>query len=254
MVFARLAKSIGLLSSKHYAWALLKNGVAAAVEHRALLRSMPVVHTFLDIGADRGQFALVAHESHPNATILSFEPRPAPKFLELFRDVRQVRLHQVAVSPQRGSVQMNISAREDSSSLLPISQTQTKIFPGTEQSGTAEVKCAPLTDFVGIDDLAGVVFAKIDVQGFELEVLKACEDVLARFSYIYIECSFIELYEGQPLAHEVTDWLHSRGFRLAGAYNTFYNQNGEAVQADLLFQGPNSVSTGRLDERVILAR
>ena len=31
---------------------------------------------------------------------------------------------------------------------------------------------------------------KIDVQGFELEVLQGCETIVTNFDYIYCECSF----------------------------------------------------------------
>ncbi|MGH9448085.1 MAG: FkbM family methyltransferase [Terriglobia bacterium] len=44
---------------------------------------------------------------------------------------------------------------------------------------------------------------KLNVQGHELEALKACEDLLDRFAYVYVECSFMELYKGQALADEV---------------------------------------------------
>jgi len=76
---------------------------------------------------------------------------------------------------------------------------------------------------------------KLDVQGFELEVLKGCRSMLDYFSRVYVECSFVELYEGQALAHEVIDYLHQHGFRLSGVYNMTYGKEGIAVQADFLF-------------------
>ena len=76
---------------------------------------------------------------------------------------------------------------------------------------------------------------KIDVQGFEMEVLKGCNSMLDYFSWVYVECSFIELYEGQALANEVIDYLHTHGFKLAGIYNMSYDRSGIAIQADFLF-------------------
>jgi hypothetical protein len=76
---------------------------------------------------------------------------------------------------------------------------------------------------------------KLDVQGFELQALAGCEDVLPRFDWVYVECSFMELYAGQSLADEVIAWLRERGLRLAGVYHMAYDDRGRAVQADFLF-------------------
>lgn len=78
-------------------------------------------------------------------------------------------------------------------------------------------------------------FLKLDVQGFELEALRGCEDLLGHFSNVYAECSFVELYSGQALAHEIISWLRERGFSLSGVYNMGYDRNGRAVQGDFLF-------------------
>jgi len=59
---------------------------------------------------------------------------------------------------------------------------------------------------------------------------------LSRFSWVYAECSFIELYAGQALAGEIVSWLRERGFDLAGVYNMSYDRIGRAVQADFLFR------------------
>jgi len=76
---------------------------------------------------------------------------------------------------------------------------------------------------------------KLDVQGFELEALKGCEDLLHCFAWVYAECSFVELYEGQALADGVIAWLRERGCVLSGVYNMTYDKQGRAVQADFLF-------------------
>ena len=76
---------------------------------------------------------------------------------------------------------------------------------------------------------------KIDVQGYELAVLAGCDSLLAAFAFVYVECSFVELYDGQALATDVVDFLSARGFALAGVYNLTYNRVGAAVQGDFLF-------------------
>ncbi len=76
---------------------------------------------------------------------------------------------------------------------------------------------------------------KLDVQGYEIEALRGCEEFFPRFATILVEGSFMELYEGQPLADELVSWVRDRGFRLSGVHNPFYDRRGRAVQADFLF-------------------
>jgi len=71
---------------------------------------------------------------------------------------------------------MHISQRDDSSSLLPITEAQNTLFPGTSEVSTQDVQVAPLNDFVAPQDLRPPALLKIDVQGYELAVLNGCEN------------------------------------------------------------------------------
>ena len=152
----------------------------------------------------------------PQARVISFEPLPAAaaKFRAMFAGDDRVTLHEAAIGPVPGNATIHISRRDDSSSLLPITSTQVALFPGTEEAATAIVRVAPLREFVSSEDIQPPALLKLDVQGYELEALRGCEDLLDRFAYVYAECSFVELYAGQALADEVIAWLRERGFRL----------------------------------------
>jgi len=52
---------------------------------------------------------------------------------------------------------------------------------------------------------------------------------------IYVECSFVELYQGQALADEVISFLREENFSLSGIYNLNYDKSGRAIQGDFLF-------------------
>jgi FkbM family methyltransferase len=54
---------------------------------------------------------------------------------------------------------------------------------------------------------------KIDVQGYELEVLKGGPEALAAAEAIVMEVSLIELYRGNPLLPEVIAFMLERGFQ-----------------------------------------
>ena len=131
---------------------------------------------------------------------------------------------------------MHVSGKDDASSLLPITPLMSSLFPGTAEAGTAMVGVGRLADFVCADELKPPALLKLDVQGYELEVLKGCDDLLGSFSSVYAECSFVELYRGQVLADDLIAWLRGRDFRLSGVYGVVYDVRGRAVEADLLFR------------------
>ncbi len=92
-----------------------------------------------------------------------------------------------------------------------------------------------LDDVIALEVIASPILLKLDVQGYELQALRGCETLLDAFAWVYCECSFVELYQGQALADEVIAWLRARGFALLGAYNMAFDHAGRAVQADFLF-------------------
>ena len=81
----------------------------------------------------------------------------------------------------------------------------------------------------------GPSLLKLEVQGFELAAL-------SYFAYVYVECSFVELYAGQAMAADVISFCAEHGLTLAGIYNPSYDREGRAVQADLFFHSQMSRS------------
>lgn len=231
-----MGKLAAILKSPSYRKRMLRHRVAAGVEHARVLSGLNC-RAVVDIGANRGQFALIARQCQPKASVISFEPLPAAalKFRAVFEGDDRVALHEVAIGPASGNTTIHVSRRDDSSSLLPITSTQVALFPGTGEVSTATVRVGPLRDFISAAEIQPPALLKLDVQGYELEALRGCEDLLDRFAYVYAECSFVELYGGQPLADEVIAWLHERGFRLRGVHNMEHDRGGRAIQADFLF-------------------
>ena len=180
-------------------------GIGATIEHHDILSAL-APEVVVDIGANVGQFSLLARGLFPAANVYAF-----------------------------GRRQMHVSARDDSSSLLPISPGQVEFAPGTQEARREDVVLAPLDQFIRAEDIAGPALLKLDVQGFELEALKGCETLLSRFNHIYVEISFFPLYEGQVLAAELIEWLAARGFHVSAAGNPSYGKDRRIVQMDMLF-------------------
>jgi len=235
MFWLRLNKLISIIKSPFFLSALLK-GTAAGVEHKAVLHNLECECVF-DIGANRGQFALISHMVFPQAKIFSFEPlkEPAKIFTKVFRNSSNVILYPYAIGREKITATIHITKDDDSSSILPITKTQSDMFPGAVEKETRQVLVYPLSQLIDPASIPPASLLKIDVQGYEMNVLQGCEDVLQKFSHLYIECSFIELYEGQALAHQIIAWLEERDFVVSSVHNLYYGKNGLAVQGDFLF-------------------
>jgi FkbM family methyltransferase len=214
----------------------LRFGVGASVEHLGMMRGRKIA-TLVDIGANVGQFSLLVTALVPGVRVEAFEPLggPANVFEKLFADNPLVTLHRVAIGAEKMNAPMNVSRREDSSSLLGISSVQTRIFPGTEKVGVEMVTVTTLDAELDPHKIVSPAFLKLDVQGYELEALRGCDTMLQYFDFIYAELSFIELYESQALAHDVIDFLAGRGFDICGVYNSQFDSRGRSIQCDCLF-------------------
>ena len=215
----------------------LSRGVAAGTEHLGALQSMRSNY-IVDIGANRGQFALVARKCYPSAKIISFEPLAEPAFVfrRVFADDPLTTLHEMALGCQEQETDIHVSNADDSSSLLPVTSLQTGLFPGTGEKETRKIQVKRLDSILQREDIRKPSLLKIDVQGFEKQVLEGCSSLLQEFTFIYVECSFVELYANQSLAPEVISFLAESGFALSGIYNVYYNKKGLAIQGDFLFK------------------
>lgn len=243
-VTAKAGKFAGVLAVPAWRRALQRHRVAAGVEHLSVLRKLVIVRTVVDGGANRGQFSLVARHCFPEARIVAFEPlaEPAAVFRRVFVGDARTTLVEAALGPEAREAVIHRSACDDSSSLLPITASQNALFPGTAEAGTETIRVARLAEHIVATSIETPALLKLDVQGFELQALAGCEDLLDCFAWVYVECSFIELYTGQALADEVIDWLHERCFRLKGIYHMSYDRKGRSIQGDFLFvkQGVSS--------------
>jgi hypothetical protein len=133
-----------------------------------------------------------------------------------------------------GTAENHLSRRADSSSLLPIGDMQAKLFPSTDEIGTLKVRVATLDDLKDVWGPAQKALLKLDVQGFELSVLKGAKQALKNCAFVYAECSEIPLYTGQALFPEVAAFLAGEGFKPVRRANEQW-VDGKLVQADHLF-------------------
>lgn len=228
---ASLAKLVALALHPG-SWPALAKRIAPTIEHRTALGAFDF-KTVIDVGANKGQFGYFATMQWPDADIHCFEPLPGPgsRLTDLLKD--RVTLHTCALGSQDGTADMHVASREDSSSLLALGSAQKSMFE-MDEVGTHTVDVKRLDQLI-MPPLRRPTLLKIDVQGFEYEVLEGSAALLPHVDAVFVEASYIELYEGQKLADSVIALLATQGFTLSAAHNEQHDTKGTLVQADLLF-------------------
>jgi FkbM family methyltransferase len=234
----RLRKIVRLLPDRYFRLGL-RHGVGAAIEHRAALATLRVA-SVLDVGANRGQFALLALSLFPDAHVHAFEPTPRP--LQRLRawaaGEKRLTLHTVALGATSGEVLMHLSLSDDNSSLNQPTDRQLTEYPATPMVDSMMVPLARLDEILSPTDLVRPCLLKIDVQGHEMDVLQGCGSLLDHIDHLLVECTYVELYRGQALAHTLTAHLTERGFVQTGVSHAAHGMDGTLLQADLLFSRP----------------
>jgi len=221
-------------------WRLRQQGIVVDAYlqlERDWLRSLPIA-TVLDIGANVGQFARIAHALWPSASIFSFEPLE-DCFQELKSNMQDCpRFHpfNIALGDQPGDLSFEKNAFSASSSFLKMADLHKANYPQTTQASPVSVKVERLDDKARELALVDPIFVKIDVQGYENRVLLGGEQTIRRARALLIETSFEALYEGQPLFGDLHLLLSRWGFRYAGAVAQESSPiDGRILQADSLF-------------------
>jgi FkbM family methyltransferase len=199
------------------------------------------ISSILDVGASVGQFASIARAAFPEAGIVAFEPLPDcfSRLQRRFRGDARFRALQVALGPASEERELLRSAYAPSSSLLPMEARHREAFPSTARTERLRVKVRRLDDALLDLVLAEPFLLKLDVQGFELEVLRGAPRTLERSSVVLLEVSLQKLYAGEALFAEVHAFLADRGFALAGLAGGLRDpRDGRPLQVDALFERP----------------
>jgi len=199
------------------------------------------IETVLDIGANKGQFALELLGSGFKGRVVSFEALPGvyeelQKNSEIFGG-RWTVAPRCALGDEKGSIKFHVTHNLASSSMLAPSEllaSADELFTAKE---TIEVACDRLDDMIGplgipLDGL----FLKLDVQGGEKKVLAGASDLLSKVQGVFLEMSLRALYEGQPLARELDALLIDTGFELWDILPVYRDpQTGRLDQYDAIY-------------------
>jgi FkbM family methyltransferase len=165
-------------------------------------------------------------------------------------------VHPVAVSDTIGTRTLHLTALKGCTSLYPpnmetlAGHTASSWF---EPVGQVEVETTTLDALYA--DAPGFHVIKVDVQGAELDVLRAAEATVAETVGISLEVQFHELYHGQGLFPDVHTWMLEHDFRLIQLHSEGHFYNGQVLEANCLYlRNPALIATAEdLLRRVAVA-
>jgi FkbM family methyltransferase len=191
-----------------------------------------------DIGAAKGLVSKCLAQL-PNVTsVQSFEPLPHvyAELQKMTQPYPKVQCHNVALGNETGFLAMNVCSKTDSSSLLPMAKLHLDQFPDRVIATQTKVISAKLDDYVKQQNLPSPTVLKIDVQGFEKNVISGGKSTISQADYCILEMSFHSLYENSPLFDEIYRLMCDLGFRLVGVSSPLVGKSGDHLQVDGIFK------------------
>jgi FkbM family methyltransferase len=197
------------------------------------------IQLVLDVGANEGQFIRTSLALMPKVPIYAFEPNPASvQKLQMSNwDGEKVKIFSVALGTKVGTLPLNISKFSPASSLLQPSSNLSSEFPETEIEATVDVKIERLDTLIqdiGVEQ--GYLLLKIDVQGFELEVLEGAIGILDQVAVIVCEVNIATLYEKQCSFESIVAFLRHYQYNLIDIGNPIRSHiTHELMYLDLAF-------------------
>ncbi len=179
------------------------------------LAHLVVPRIIYDIGSNVGTWTLLAKSLYSTAEIHGFEPLGwhCKEYLRATFALEGVVLHQVALGSMHGQFDMQVPNQSDSSSLLPLARASEEVF-NLRFDKSIPVTVERLDEYVEKKHLPLPDLIKLDVQGFECEVLNGGMLALQHAKAIITEVSFKEFYKGQCRFDQLVTLLAQSGFFL----------------------------------------
>lgn len=202
----------------------------------------------LDVGALGGlkDYGLADIRRMPGYRLVGIEP-DAEEARRMMSDRATFgfdRVEPVAVAGTSGIRELHVTRLPGCSSLYPARTDTTGPWSCGwyfEPDRTMQVKTVLLHDAIGADTFD---FVKLDIQGCELEVIKASPEVFAAATGVFVEVHFEELYEGEGLFPEIHTAMSALGFRLIKLDEASWFFDGVVAEANCIYvKRPESIAS-----------
>lgn len=191
------------------------------------------VDTIFDIGANGGVSGQYFRNIGFRRKIVSFEPvRHLYQQLETISRKDELWLcENVAIGEAEGELAINVSGDSGgASSFLVMTDNIKDHAPELKYTGTELVKVKTIDSVIDHYYPEGDrLFLKLDVQGYEKNVLEGARDSLSRIVGMKIEMSIVSNYENELLMCDMLPLLYQLGFRLVSIENAWSNQKTQEL-------------------------
>jgi FkbM family methyltransferase len=192
--------------------------------------------SLIDVGANTGQFTAAALYQWPDLEVHAFEPLPreGTQLRDNFAGQSNVHVENLAIGDEEGVAVLHRHAHSLSSSLLPTTLAARNRFPWAVERDDIEVPVRRLDSLFSSVLLPRPVLLKIDVQGFESQVLSGAKAMLTMISAIVVEQAFEPFYEGQHSFSHTHGDLFDACWELSRVLS-IRCEDGLPVEADCLY-------------------
>jgi FkbM family methyltransferase len=188
----------------------------------------------VDGGANTGQTIDRFLASYRSPVIHAFEPIPdAVRQLSVkYRSKENIHIHSYALGAEKKTVSFHVTDNLVSSSILKPTALN-RAYHGTRM----DIQQTITVQQVRLDDIleGEIDIVKLDLQGYELEALEGCGQLLERIKIVDTEIEFVPLYEGQSLFGDIDVFLRKRGFRLLNLYGLWTHPDGQLTAGDAVY-------------------
>lgn len=206
--------------------------VSYAGSRERLLRSAGVEEVF-DVGANAGQYAMELRRTGYGSRITSFEPATKPFALlqEACRKDRLWTAHNWALGASSGTAALRLHSNSYFNSMLEMRDDLPEVWGGGS-AGFEDVETHRLDEFAPVSTRFAL---KVDVQGFEGEVIAGAGDLMRLVSVVELELSPQEVYAGQKTMVHMMEAMEGHGLTLAAATNAYTLSTGQSLQLNGIF-------------------
>lgn len=179
----------------------------------------------LDIGAYEGYWTKDFLEVFPQSNVLMFEAQKS----------KEVKLQKLCSEFSNVSFHIALLSNEDGKTLHFEENETASHVSSSNNSNSSVVNSESVDAFLKRKNLPNPDFIKLDVQGFELEVLRGATAALHHAEFCLLEVSFLQL-DDSPLVLEVMNFMDAAGFQAYDLLQLMRRPFDKALyQADLLF-------------------
>lgn len=199
------------------------------------------IDTVIDVGANRGQFALELLNAGFRGRIISIEPLPgAHEVLQAASSKRGTNwevVRRLALSDSDGSATFFVTKSDTASSLLEPTSALNQATPSTEVVESITVETLRLDELIKELNLGqSRILLKLDVQGGEGRVLAGAVKTIDLISGVLVELSFAKLYDDQVPPAEILNRMEESGFKVWDLWRGYsHPETYRLDQVDALF-------------------